>query len=149
MRNFLQSIVNQQCQSDEHPNSQNFIWLRTDQFVRKQGSSRLVFAFTLKENEKNQHKFQNLVAKATIGSKTVLILGTFSFCFLGSEKNRKRDLNSYYRENDRNDIRNNLPNRGDIPILHGDCDGEHKIYFQTLKAFIVVSQRICCAASMT
>lgn len=44
----------------------------------------------------------------------------------GSEKNRKRDLNNqYYRSNDRRDdyVTNNLPNRGDIPIMHGDCDG--------------------------
>ena len=45
---------------------------------------------------------------------------------LGNEKNRKRDLNQYYRSNDRSDFRNNLPGRGDIPIIHGDCDGKEK-----------------------
>lgn len=45
----------------------------------------------------------------------------------GSEKNKKRDVNQYYRSRD--DIRNRddfnaPPGRGDIPIIHGDCDGE-------------------------
>src|SRR5690349_13372729 len=55
--------------------------------------------------------------------------------FLGSEKNRKRDLNAYYRNNDRDDARNsNLPGRGDIPIIHGDCDGKcEEKYLMTLK----------------
>lgn len=48
----------------------------------------------------------------------------FDFAVSGSEKNRKRDLNQYYRSDDRADYRNNnLPGRGDIPIIHGDCDG--------------------------
>lgn len=42
----------------------------------------------------------------------------------GSEKNRKRDVTQYYRSNERTDNRNNLPGRGDIPIIHGDCDGK-------------------------
>ena len=43
---------------------------------------------------------------------------------LGSEKNRKRDLNQYYRTNEF--VSNNLPDRGDIPIIHGDCDGKQQ-----------------------
>lgn len=47
----------------------------------------------------------------------------------GAEKAHKRDLNhQYYRTSERSDFRavasSNLPTRGDIPITHGDCDGE-------------------------
>lgn len=45
--------------------------------------------------------------------------------FIGSEKNKKRDLNQYYRSNERTDYKSNLPGRGDIPIIHGDCDGKN------------------------
>lgn len=48
------------------------------------------------------------------------------FSYIGTEKNRKRDVNSYYRRQDnrnRNDL-NAPPGRGDIPIIHGDCDGK-------------------------
>lgn len=44
----------------------------------------------------------------------------------GTEKNRKRDVRDYYNSRDeRNDVRTtgNLARRGDIPIIHGDCDG--------------------------
>ena len=47
--------------------------------------------------------------------------------FSGAEKNRKRDLNQYYRTNEF--VNNNLPDRGDIPIIHGDCDGKYNQYF--------------------
>ncbi|KAL7032234.1 hypothetical protein ACKWTF_007258 [Chironomus riparius] len=42
----------------------------------------------------------------------------------GSEKNRKRDVSrDYFRGQDtRNDVFNAPPGRGDIPIMHGDCD---------------------------
>jgi hypothetical protein len=44
----------------------------------------------------------------------------------GSEKNRKRDVNQYYRRDDRDRNVDVLPGRGDIPIMHGDCDGKLK-----------------------
>lgn len=48
----------------------------------------------------------------------------------GTEKNRKRDVRDYYSSRDeRNDVRTtgNLARRGDIPIIHGDCDGNQII----------------------
>jgi len=55
-------------------------------------------------------------------SSNSLTLGLVSIS--GSDKNRKRDVNQYYRgRDDRNEVRNALPGRGDIPIIHGDCDG--------------------------
>jgi thrombospondin 2/3/4/5 len=49
-------------------------------------------------------------------------------------------LNNYYsRTNDRNDFnRNNLPGRGDIPIIHGDCDGNSN----SLRFFLLNNLRI-------
>lgn len=50
------------------------------------------------------------------------------FCF--TEKNKKRDIRNWYQSaNDRyNDAIEEKPRdtlrRGDIPILHGDCDGK-------------------------
>lgn len=45
----------------------------------------------------------------------------------GSEKNRKRDVNQYYRGRDNRDRNVDAPpGRGDIPIMHGDCDGKKK-----------------------
>lgn len=47
---------------------------------------------------------------------------------LGPEKNRKRDVRDWQRE-DRG-FRHNAPGessvlrRGDIPVIHGDCDGK-------------------------
>lgn len=43
------------------------------------------------------------------------------------EKNKKRDIRDWYQSNEkyheeRIDLRNNANRRGDIPILHGDCD---------------------------
>lgn len=60
---------------------------------------------------------------------------TFNLNFQGSEKNRKRDLNAYYRAADRDDIRaaSNLPGRGDIPIIHGDCDGNRQKALESFK----------------
>lgn len=45
-----------------------------------------------------------------------------------SERNKKRDIRNWYQSaNDRfNDANEEKPRelrRGDIPILHGDCDG--------------------------
>lgn len=43
----------------------------------------------------------------------------------GAEKNRKRDVNQYYRGRDNRDRNVDAPpGRGDIPIMHGDCDGK-------------------------
>lgn len=44
------------------------------------------------------------------------------------ERNKKRDVRNWYRGNDkyreeRFELRN-TNTRGDIPILHGDCDGK-------------------------
>lgn len=62
------------------------------------------------------------------------------FLFLSTEKNKKRDIRNWYQSaNDRyNDAieekpRDNSLRRGDIPILHGDCDG--KRYTNLLTAF--------------
>jgi hypothetical protein len=44
---------------------------------------------------------------------------------VAGDKNRKRDVNYSYRQDDRNEIRNAPPGRGDIPIMHGDCDGSY------------------------
>ena len=52
------------------------------------------------------------------------------YCYVsGTEKNRKRDVRDYYSNRDeRNDVRTgNLARRGDIPIIHGDCDGNSLI----------------------
>lgn len=44
----------------------------------------------------------------------------------GSEKNRKRDVRDWYHSekyrDERFEMKNNLARRGDIPIIHGDCD---------------------------
>lgn len=56
--------------------------------------------------------------------------------FAGSEKNRKRDLNQYFRANE--DLRtNNFPGRGDIPIIHGDCDGMTSIRTSCLFSILI------------
>lgn len=54
----------------------------------------------------------------------LLILFLFVITYKGSEKNRKRDVNQYYRRDDRDRNVDVLPGRGDIPIMHGDCDGK-------------------------
>lgn len=46
---------------------------------------------------------------------------------VGFEKNKKRDVRNWYRGNEkyreeRFEVKNSNT-RGDIPILHGDCDG--------------------------
>lgn len=55
---------------------------------------------------------------------------------LGPEKNRKRDVRDWQRGDDRG-LRpqphnapggeTTVPRRGDIPVIHGDCDGERLI----------------------
>lgn len=49
-----------------------------------------------------------------------------------SEKNKKRDIRDWYQQQqsgsdryrDQPDGNNDIYRRGDIPVLHGDCDGE-------------------------
>jgi hypothetical protein len=56
---------------------------------------------------------------------------TIIFLGAGFEKNKKRDVRDWYhREEQRFEMKNNVNRRGDIPVLHGDCDGEFysKIY---------------------
>lgn len=54
----------------------------------------------------------------------------FFFAFHSTERNKKRDIRNWYQSaNDRyNDAIEDKPRdtlrRGDIPILHGDCDGK-------------------------
>lgn len=58
-----------------------------------------------------------------------LLLICYAFSFVRTEKNKKRDIRNWYQsvndryldtveDKNRDDLR-----RGDIPILHGDCDG--------------------------
>jgi hypothetical protein len=59
------------------------------------------------------------------------IIITFILLGAGFEKNKKRDVRDWYhREEQRFEMKNNVNRRGDIPVLHGDCDGEFysKIY---------------------
>lgn len=62
----------------------------------------------------------------------------FNESFTGSEKNKKRDVSrDYFRGQDRNDY-NAPPGRGDIPIIHGDCDGkEIKILMDCIYRWII------------
>lgn len=48
-----------------------------------------------------------------------------------SEKNKKRDIRDWYQQQsgsdryrDQPDGNNDIYRRGDIPVLHGDCDGK-------------------------
>lgn len=51
---------------------------------------------------------------------------------LHPEKNKKRDIRDWYQQQqsgsdryrDQTDTNNDIYRRGDIPVLHGDCDGE-------------------------
>lgn len=51
---------------------------------------------------------------------------------LFKEKNKKRDIRNWYQSDRFNDAIEEKPRdtlrRGDIPILHGDCDGMSSIY---------------------
>lgn len=76
----------------------------------------------------------------------VLVIRCFLFCSflcvlltfeLYTEKNKKRDIRNWYQSaNDRyndavEDKNRDTLRRGDIPILHGDCDGKFVIIFFT------------------
>lgn len=88
----------------------------------------------VKDNEKSKKYYDG---------KDLNFLKLYTFCsmfsiivfFPGTEKNRKRDVRDYYSDrNERNDARTgNLARRGDIPIIHGDCDG-NMIMFEFLKS---------------
>lgn len=62
-------------------------------------------------------------------------------CFAFIEKNRKRDIRDWYqpaseRVRDQTDANNEVLRRGDIPVLHGDCDGNK--YFSEDKCFYML-----------
>lgn len=60
----------------------------------------------------------------------IYFFGCWCFSFHSTERNKKRDIRNWYQSaNDRyNDAIEDKPRdtlrRGDIPILHGDCDGK-------------------------
>lgn len=53
------------------------------------------------------------------------------------EKNKKRDIRDWYqpaseRVRDQTDATNEVLRRGDIPVLHGDCDGRCFLLFRQM-----------------
>lgn len=90
--------------------------------------------------------------------KSPRIKKSSQFLNSSTERNKKRDIRNWYQStNDRfNDAiddkpRDASPRRGDIPILHGDCDGmllnfdiKYFIYVVSISRKFIVAMRLDC-----
>lgn len=80
----------------------------------------------VKDNERKNHIEGKFITRICLILSCHWQKFIFFYTWKGSEKNRKRDVNQYYRGRDNRDRNVDAPpGRGDIPIMHGDCDGKY------------------------